>query len=227
MHHKEFNEKVKNFRKAIIEWYKKHGDMHLPWRSKDDPWALLVAGFLLRKTTAGQVVRVYGEFLRKYPTPKNLLSASKEEIIELIRPLGMEHERARLLKELAECIEKRFDGKIPCEKDKLKELPGVSEYIASEVILGACGKPEPLLDRNMIRILERVFGVKSAKKRPHTDPELWSFANMLVPKDLDEAKLYNFGVLDFARKVCTAKNPHCSKCPIKSICVFYVKIRRS
>ena len=206
------------FRRRIIEWYKMYGDKDLPWRCASNPWAVLVAAFLLRKTTTAQVVKIYEEFLKRYPTPRALLSASEEEVKELIRPLGIEHQRARHLKELAEYIEKRLGGVVPCSRDKLKELPGVGDYIAAEVLLVACNAPEPLLDRNMIRVIERVFGVRSAKKRPHTDPAMWAFARMLVPNDPDEAKAFNFGVLDFARKICTAEKPHCSTCPIKDLC---------
>ena len=220
-------DKIEVFRRRIIEWYGRHGDRDLPWRKTHDPWAILVAAFLLRKTTTVQVVKIYEEFLKRYPTPKVLLSASEEEVKELIRPLGIEHQRAKHLKELAEYIEKKFSGKIPCVKDKLKELPGVGDYIAAEVLLGSCGKPEPLLDRNMIRIIERVFGVKSSKKRPHTDPKMWAFARMLVPKDPNEAKAFNYGILDFARKICTARNPQCNECPIRDICNYYTEIKKS
>jgi len=219
--------KLEIFRERIIHWYIEFGDKHLPWRKTHDPWAILVAAFLLRKTTTIQVVKIYEEFLRRYPKPKALLSASEEEIKKLIRPLGIEHQRARHLKDLAEYIEKKFGGKIPCVKDKLKELPGVGDYIASEVLLGACSKPEPLLDRNMIRIIERVFGVKSSKKRPHTDPKMWAFARMLVPKDPNEAKVFNYGILDFARKACTTRKPRCSECPIRDICNYYAEIKKS
>ncbi len=219
------SEKIEIIRPRIVSWYKKFGDTHLPWRNTADPWAILVAAFLLRKTTTVQVVKIYREFLRKFPIPKALLLASEEEIKELIHPLGIEHQRAKHLKELAEYIEKKFYGKIPCVKDELKELPGVGDYIASEVLLGSCNKPEPLLDRNMIRVIERVFGVKSSKKRPHTDPKMWAFARMLVPKDPNEAMAFNYGILDFARKICTARNPRCSECPIRYICNYYAKIK--
>lgn len=215
-------EKIGIFRLKIINWYKKCGDAHLPWRNTSDPWALLVAAFLLRKTTTAQVVKVYEEFLRKYPAPEALLKADRDVVEELLRPLGIERQRSKHLKELAEHIVRKFGGRVPCDKEKLKELPGVGNYIASEVLLGACGKPEPLLDRNMIRLIERVFGVKSAKKRPHTDPNMWSFAKMLVPDNQEEARAFNYGVLDFARKICTAKNPKCIKCPIRDICYYYM-----
>ena len=206
------------FRKKLIEWYERHGDKSLPWRSTSDPWAVLVAALLLRKTTVAQVLRIFEDFLKKYPAPRALLSASEEEVRELIRPLGIEHQRARHLKELAEQIEEKFGGKIPLARKELKKLPGVGDYTASEVLLASCNQPEPLLDRNMIRVLERVLGVKSAKKRPHTDPMMWSFARTLVPDDPAEARAFNYGVLDFARKICTASKPLCGECAIKDLC---------
>jgi A/G-specific adenine glycosylase len=219
-----FGNKVRVFQEAVVEWYRSHGDRSLPWRATRDPWAVLVAAFLLRKTTTGQVVRVYEELLKRYPSPRALLSAGEDEVRRLIQPLGIEHQRARHLKELAEHVERRFGGRIPCGKDELKKLPGVGDYIASEVLLAACGKPEPLLDRNMIRVLERVFSVRSARSRPHTDPQLWAFARTLVPRDPELAREFNYGVLDLARKVCTARDPKCAECPLTSICNYYSKL---
>ncbi|MEM2288703.1 MAG: A/G-specific adenine glycosylase, partial [Sulfolobales archaeon] len=189
----DFAIKAEIFRRRIIEWYRFFGDRDLPWRVTGDPWAVLVAAFMLRKTTTKQVLKVYEEFIKKYPTPQSLMEADVRELEELIRPLGIERKRARHLVELAKHIVKRFGGAIPCFREKLLELPGVGDYIASEVLLATCHQPEPLLDRNMIRVLERVFGVKSSKPRPHTDPVLWSFAKLLVPKDPLEARDFNYG----------------------------------
>jgi A/G-specific adenine glycosylase len=218
--------RVEDFRKRIVEWYERYGDKDLPWRRTRDGWAVLLAAFLLKKTTTEQVVRVYEEFLRRFPNPQALLSASEDEVKAIIRPLGIEHQRARHILELARALVQRFGGRVPCDRKSLDELPGVGDYIASEVLLRACGKPEPLLDRNMIRVLERVFGVRSTKKRPHTDPAMWFFARMLVPKDPELAEKFNFGVLDFARKVCTAKDPKCDACPLSDLCARPAKRRR-
>ncbi|KSW12281.1 glycosylase [Pyrodictium occultum] len=217
--------KIREFRRRIIEWYRVHGDRGLPWRNTSNAWAILVAALLLRKTTTKQVIKVYEEFIKRYPSPKALLNAEENEVKEVIRPLGIEHQRTRHLIELARLVEEKLGGRIPCDKEKLKKLPGVGDYIASEVLLGACDRPEPLLDRNMIRVIERVFSVKSAKKRPHTDPKLWAFAKMLVPKDPESARDFNYGVLDFARKVCTARSPKCSECPVRDICSYYFEDR--
>jgi A/G-specific adenine glycosylase len=215
--------KIEEFRKKITEWYEAHGDKHLPWRNTNSEWAVLIASFLLRKTTTAQVVKVYEEFLKRFPDPHAVLSASEDEVRELIKPLGIEHQRSRHFIELAKELVKRFNGHVPCSKEKLKELPGVGDYIASEVLLTACNQPEVLLDRNMIRVIERVFGVRSEKKRPHTDRALWFFAKALVPENPEEAKKFNFGVLDFARKVCRAGDPQCVTCPIKEHCQWFLE----
>jgi A/G-specific adenine glycosylase len=208
---------IEEFRKRVIAWYEESGDKHLPWRKVKDGWAVLVASLFLRKTTVAQVAKMYERFLKRFPSPQSLLSAEEGEVAEIIRPLGI-HQRTRQLRELAKVLVERFEGKVPCSREELKKLPGVGGYIAAEVLLRVCNQPEPLLDRNMIRVIERVFGVKSARKRPHTDPELWSFARGLVPKDPEEAEKFNFGVLDFARKVCRARSPRCTECFVADLC---------
>ena len=222
-----FNDRVRAFREAVVEWYRSHGDKSLPWRAARDPWHVLVAVFLLRRTSKSKVVKVYEEFLKRYPSPGALLSAGEDEVRELIRPLGLEHVRARQLKELAEQIERRFGGRVPCSREELKELPGVGDYAASEVLLAACGRPEPLLDTNMIRVIGRVFGVKSTKRRPYKDPRLWDFARALVPSDPDLAREFNYGVFDIARKYCRARVPKCAGCPLTHVCDYYSKLVRS
>ncbi|MGC9050239.1 A/G-specific adenine glycosylase [Pyrobaculum sp.] len=204
----------------IVEWYRAHGDRDLPWRSPRDGWATLVAAVMLRKTTAKQALRVYTEFLERFPTPHALVSAGEDEVKKIIEPLGMEHVRSRLFIELARELVARYGGRVPCDREALMGLPGVGPYIASEVLLVSCGSPEPLLDRNMIRVLERVFGIKSARKRPHTDPEMWKFARSLVPKDPEIAREFNYGVLDLARRVCRAASPKCGVCPLADICRY-------
>jgi A/G-specific adenine glycosylase len=212
------------FAEAIVEWYRLHGDKNLPWRTTSDPWAVLVAALLLRKTTVRQVVGVYGEFLRRWPSPRELAGVAVEEVEEELRPLGMERVRARLFKRLAEELLSKYGGEVPLSLDKLRGLPGVGDYAAREVLVAVAGAAEPLFDRNAARVLERVFGVKSRRRRPHTDPELWEFAKRLVPPE--SPREYNFGLLDFARKICTARNPKCTSCPLRSRCMYFCAWQR-
>ncbi|MEM0345796.1 MAG: hypothetical protein QW189_07770 [Thermofilaceae archaeon] len=213
--------RIEAFRKKVIEWYRRNGDQSLPWRSSSDPWLVLIAAFLLRKTTTKQVVAVYRRFIERYPSPSELSKADAGSVEDLIRPLGIERQRAKHLVELANYIVENFGGTVPCSREKLKKLPGVGDYTASEVLLVACSQPEPLLDRNMVRVLERVLCAKSSKPRPHTDPHLWKIAREIVPSDIQEARAFNFGVLDLARKICKAGKPKCLACPLSDICACH------
>ncbi|MEM0000319.1 MAG: A/G-specific adenine glycosylase [Desulfurococcaceae archaeon] len=212
------NSLVDVFRGRIIEWYWKHGQRELPWRSTGDPWAILVAAVMLRRTTTRQVLRVYDEFIKRYPQPELLLNTNLAEIELLIRPLGL-RSRTRQLVELAGYIVKKLGGKIPCSREVLKRLPGIGDYALSEVLLAYCNEPVPLLDTNMVRVLFRVFGVKPAKLPPYRDGEYREFVKYLVPGNPELAKCFNYGVLDFARKVCTARRPRCGACILNDICI--------
>ena len=210
----------------VAGWCEDNCDWGLPWRRSPTPWGVLVAALLLRKTTARQAAAVYEEFVRRYPEPRALLQAPEEELKALLRPLGIENQRARLFKELARELAEKFGGQVPCNREALESLPGVGPYAASEVLLFACGEPEPLLDRNVVRLLERALGLKSSRKRPHTDPELWRKARELIPRGPAALKV-SLGLLDLARKVCTARNPKCGGCPLRDTCLYAKQRQRT
>ncbi|ACB39379.1 endonuclease III domain-containing protein [Pyrobaculum neutrophilum] len=206
--------------KAVAEWCVESCDRSLPWRVSGSPWHVLLAAVLLRKTTVAQVLKVWPRLVQRYSSPSALAGADRERLEEDLKPLGLERVRARLLLELAELLCSRYRCEVPCRREDLEGLPGVGPYIASEVLLLGCGVPAPLLDRNAIRVLERALGLKSDRRRPHTDPALWRAAQMLTPVELRLARCFWLGVVDLGRKVCRPKNPRCGACPLKDVCRY-------
>jgi A/G-specific adenine glycosylase len=213
-------EEIEDFRRKIIYWYRVHGDRDLPWRKRRGEWEVFVAVTLLRSTRRELVARVYGEFLENYSDPRRLASSKLEDVRKLIKPLGLYNERSRELIEAARIIVSVYNGRIPCDREKLLELPGVGDYAASVILLRACGKPEPLLDRNTVKVYGRVFGVKPSKFNPYRDPVIRDLAVKLVPMDPEEAYEFNLGIMDLASKVCV-DIPRCNICPIKEHCKWF------
>src|SRR5438552_1530936 len=82
------SERSRFFREQLVAWGTRHGRT-FPWRSSRDPYHLLIAEMMLRRTQARQVVPVYEEFLRHYPTPQVLATAPEEEVGRLLHPLGL------------------------------------------------------------------------------------------------------------------------------------------
>ena len=209
------------FQTSILNWYD-HNGRCLLWRNTNAPFKILVAEFLLQKTDVGKVKPVYKKFIYRWPSPQSLLKARISSISKVIQPLGLKYKASRL-KSVAKVIVEKFGGKIPEVDDKLLELTGVGQYIASAVECFAFNKPKAVLDTNVIRIFNRVFGIKSEKSRPRDDPRLWSFAQTLVPAN--NAKEYNWGLIDYGALVCKSKEPLCGECILYNICMFYRKIK--
>lgn len=206
----------KEFATLLLEWWLQH-KANYPWRKTRNPYSILVAELLLRKTTVKQVEKIYDYFLDAYPTPKELSRATEKELKHLLTPLGMEHTRAKLFKKLAESIVKD-NGNVPSTEEELTALPGVGRYSANAVLCMAYGKDVPMVDTNAVRVIQRVFSFKSSKKRAKDDKRLWDFVKDLIPKN--ESKEFNLAVIDFAHILCSSGNPICCSCPLRRICDF-------
>ncbi len=207
----------REFAAKVIEWGRR-GVSTFPWRQTEDPYKILVAEILLRKTTRGQVVRVFGPFVKTFPNVKSLSIARITDIRNLIRPLGLENVRASSLARLAKCIVAKHCGKVPTSRDQLLQLPGVGPYIANAVMCMAYGKDESLVDTNAIRVIARVFSVRSRRSRIRDDPILWKIASDLLPRG--RARDYNLSLLDLAASVCLPRRPKCFECPLLHLCDF-------
>ncbi len=214
--------KFRDFAEKLLEWWERNKRI-FPWLLTNDPYKILVAELLLRKTTAGQVAKMYNEFLSKYPHPASLAEADEDELAEVLKPLGMYRVRAKLFKKLGNILVVRYGGHIPSSKSELMKLPGVKEYVANAVLCFAYNKDLPLVDTNAIRVAQRVFGVKSSRKRARNDPKIWRFMAELLPKG--RAKEFNWAVIDFASLICTARKPNCTACPLASLCMWPDKSR--
>lgn len=205
------------FRHALQKWHKHHV-RQFPWRERPrDSYRIIVAELMLRKTTAAQAAGVYPDFITAYPTWGALAAADIEALRRILRPLGIA-DRARLLHQLAAHVVVDFHGRLPADAEVLTGLPGVGRYTANAVLAFAHGRGVALVDRNVIRVLHRVFGWSSDKRRPHLDSDLWVLAQSLVPRS--GSRDYHFALLDFAALVCRARKPRCWECPLAQNCQY-------
>jgi A/G-specific adenine glycosylase len=211
-----FETKKHIFAEKLIRWHQSN-KRNFAWRVAQDPYEILVAEMMLQKTDASKVERTYSEFIKKYPNPYILANSDVSDIRKDINLLGI-HQRAERLKKMAETLVNKFNGKVPDTKPELMELLGVGDYISNAVLCFAYKKDVPILDTNIIRILERVFSTKSEKTRPRTDKKMWQTIESMIPQG--KAKEFNLSLLDFSAKVCTAKNPKHEICPLREICDY-------
>jgi len=208
---------TETFRIKLINWWRDCG-RDFPWRRTSDPYKLLIVETLLHRTRADQVVPVYLKFIREFPDIKVLAEAPREKVMNLLHPLGLKW-RAKLLHDMAVEIVRR-NSKIAPDRNILRSLPGVSDYIASAVLCFAYGKPEPLLDTNTVRITGRIFNIRvsDGSRRSKKFRELY-----LQLMDKNRPREFNMAMIDLGALICKPRYPLCEECPVREKCCYYLE----
>lgn len=205
-------------RNQLLQWFEVSARA-FPWRYDSNPYHILIAEMMLRRTQARQVVPVYKHFLEKYPDVETLNQASSEEVASVLYPLGLSW-RAENFKIVAYEIVTRHHSIIPHDKPTLLTLTGVGPYVAEAIRSFAFNEISVIMDTNTVRVAARYFGFDyNPESRRRKD--VIHAVSYLVSHD-DPAKS-NYALLDFAAIVCHARNPMHEKCPLVSRCKYYKK----
>jgi len=206
---------IEELRRRVIRWEKENW-VPYPWRVDRTPYKVLIAELLLKRTTRQAVSREFPKFIQKFPGFNSIYIAPIEEVEEAFKHLGLYKQRAIQLKELAKVVVERYGGRVPDRWEDLVSLPGVGVYLAGAVLSFGYGKKAPVLDSNVIRLLTRLTGVK-AKRYDEYLGMLWK----LVPNE--EHDYFNYGMIDLGALICHYKQPRCEICPLRNLCVQYLK----
>jgi len=213
---------INMFRKIITNWYRKNGRVY-PWRETHDPFRILIAEMMLRRTKADQVVPVYEQFFKEYPDVDSLAEAKQEVLEKILYPLGLKW-RIPTFVIVAREVREKYQFKIPETREELVSLPGVGEYIAGAVLSIAYGKKEWLVDSNIVRIFKRYFGIKTAKEG-RKDKHIVEIAKIYASgKDPSRATM---GILDITALICKPRKPACEKCPLIDHCHYVLSQKRT
>lgn len=141
----------------MLTWFCSNG-RSFPWRDVGRTgYEILIAEILLQRTNATKVAQIYNTFLENYPSWAILANADFEELKSFLNPLGLWLQKALVFQSLSRLMKER-EGSLPSSRSELEQLPGVGQYIANAILLALYKQPEPLLDINVARVLERFFG---------------------------------------------------------------------
>ena len=200
------------FRQEVLQWAEDNL-REFPWREPDRTlYEVFVAEFFLTQTPAENVKTIYPGFLSKYPTIERLEEAGRDELEEAIEPLGFQRMRAEALTKIADRVDT-----LPSDGEELLDLPRVGPYVANATLSFALERPRPIVDRNVVRIYDRVF----RGEFPEKGSERREFATELLPDDGGTARTYNLALLDFGALVCTKRSPRCADCFANEYCSYY------
>jgi A/G-specific adenine glycosylase len=207
------------FQEVLIDWFERNG-REFPWRVRSTPYSILIAEKLLQQTAVRtELVEIFNKLVSNYPSLESLANSQVTDLEKMIEPLGLKY-RADEFYKIANEIIKNYNGKVPRDFDKLKELPGVGEYTARAILSFAFNEDIAVVDTNVARFLHRIFGIKEPiPSNPARKKSLIELAEKLIPRG--KSKKFNLAILDLCAMICKPKNPRCSECPINAYCNDY------
>ncbi len=174
-----------------------------------DPFTLLVAVMLSAQTTDKMVNTVTPELFARAGTPAAMAALSVEEILELIRRIGLAPTKAKNLKRLSELLIERHGGVVPRTFAELEALPGVGHKTASVVMDQAFGLPAFAVDTHIHRLAAR-WGLSEGSKVERTEADLKG----LFPEE--SWGRVHLQIIYFGREHCPALYHDLDACPICS-----------
>lgn len=196
-----------HLRRRLLGWFRRN-QRDLPWRHSRDPYAIWISETMLQQTQVKTVLPYYGRFIETFPTVEALASAPLQKVLRLWSGLGY-YRRAENLHQAARQVVRQHGGIVPREYQQLRALPGIGDYTAGALMSIAFGEKYPAVDGNVRRVLGRLVGARS-------NAEVHTCAAKLVqtrqPGNLNQA------LMELGATLCTPREPHCTDCPVESVC---------
>ncbi len=207
----------RNIVRSLLSWFDDCG-RQFPWRHGTlEPWQVLVVEILLQQTQAERIAAFAPAFLADFQSLEVLADADETILAERLKTLGLHNQRARRLTALAgELL--ALDGRVPKLKSELESLPGVGRYVASAYMSTVLQEPVPMVDVNMARLFERLYGPRKLADIRY-DPHINGIAHRLILL-AGRPREFNWAVLDLGAAHCTARAPSCLACPLLQVCPF-------
>src|SRR5688500_4623761 len=170
---------------------------------------------MLQQTQVERVLPKFAEWLEQYPTIESLAAAPRADVIRSWSGLGY-NLRAVRLHEIARQVVESWAGKLPDTPEGLLSLKGIGRYTAGAVLCFAFGRPAPVLDTNVRRVLGRIFAAE-APAAIDDDRVAWPLAEAALPPENDVYD-WNQALMDVGATICLSRNPRCLLCPAQDQC---------
>lgn len=200
---------------ALCRWFDAH-QRDLPWRRKRTGYTALVAELMLQQTQVNRVLEFYPRFLKRFPTAKALAAADEQDVLAHWQGLGY-YRRARHLHAAAKCVVENYGGQVPLDVNSLQKLPGVGRYTAGSIASIVGGEPAPIVDGNVLRVLQRWDADRGATNDPKTVKRCWQRAEQLV-SIAERPGVCNEALMELGALVCVPVAPKCGQCPVAKWC---------
>jgi A/G-specific adenine glycosylase len=200
-------------KERLVGWYLENRRA-LPWRETRDPYRIWVSEIMLQQTRVNTVIAYYRRFISSFPDIGRLAEADLEAVLKLWEGLGY-YSRARNFHAAARIVAAN-GGAVPRDWAAFRSLPGVGDYIASAVLSIAFGRPYPVVDGNVKRVLSRLFEIPAPVNRAGSGRTFQDACRRIF--DEKAPGTFNQALMELGALVCSPAAPSCGACPLAFAC---------
>ena len=149
----------------------------------------------------------------EYRTAADYANAPPGELEEDIRSTGFFRNKAKSLTNCGAALVEKHQAEVPDSLEELVKLPGIGRKTANVILGTAFNTPGIVVDTHVGRISQRI-GLTQQR-----DPVKIEFDLMeLIPQE--KWTLFSHQLIQHGRKVCKARKPKCTECPLLEHCDF-------
>jgi len=192
------------------------------WWPGETPFEVMVGAVLTQNTNWNNVSRAIANLkadnLLSLPA---LVALPIEALAEKIRPAGYYNLKAGRLKNLLNCINDRFEGRVDdflvqdaeTLRQVLLEVKGIGPETADSIVLYAAHKLSFVVDAYTHRVLFR-HGLLAEDDGYHEIQELFHDA---LPAEVPLYNEYHALLVRLGKEFCKKSKPRCEACPIEGM----------
>lgn len=173
---------------------------------------LVIAVMLSAQAKDERVNQVDEILFRKYPTISELKSANIDDLINILKPLGLAKRKAENVLAIAKTFIKFNLEEVPNDEQFLLNLSGIGLKAKNVILIELFDAQVFPVDTHVYRISYRL-GLRNVKDDPHR-------CELKLEKYFKNYrfKLLHHQMISFGRNICKAISPSCNKCKLQAFC---------
>ncbi len=200
--------KIKDQQIAILGEVYKDTKPALKFRN---PFELLIAVILSAQCTDIRVNITTERLFAKAPTAADIVAMGIDALEAEIKDCGLFRNKAKNIMATCKILVEKYQGHVPEDYDVLLTLPGVGRKTANVVTSIAFNRPAIAVDTHVFRVANRLKLAVGA-----TPLEVEQGLMKAIPQKLWSQA--HHWLIWHGRRVCKARRPLCSQCPLAELC---------
>lgn len=181
---------IQNFQECIYNYYNENR-RSFTWREEISAYRVVVSEIMLQQTQTSRVMHKFEEWMKSFPSFKDLSRASVQQVLSCWQGLGY-NRRGLALYEFAKRVEVEFKGVVPANEVVLQTFKGIGPNTAGSICAFAFNKPVVFIETNIRTVFIHSFF--KGQKDIH-DKQLLPLIEQTLDKD--NAREWYYALMDY------------------------------